>query len=396
MDEAGRTRSTERGVNEITHLGDYSLSDADREVVDRLTRLRPGMITDLQERIAYLSLEETEYKGEIPDLIKFLGTYNDLSQRADSAGSLPQMNLVMRELREINNDIFSRIKKRRKDDPDEIDCFGSTTYSLIEEEIHKLDRKRKKADMQNFAERFRSPLPEKIFNLFVVKSDSAPGLKQSIQGTMAASQILSTDHYRDILKGELNLAYPGSGGHLTPLIMAFDLIERKCIERANFILNDKDDMTSGVDQVLKYLLKENAVGNLSVGYSDKDPDQRVYSFLYNNKQIRIYCFIKDFYDVADWNPGGAPLNVVYDHLPFQSAFAGSASMTLSESVDLIGGHKIAYIYPGDKAAASIIRSGKIIRSDVIENVSFADKGDWVVGGDRGIGLTVVAVNHEVK
>lgn len=366
----------------VTTLGEYLLPVECVDTFSRMGVIRPQIIVDLQENAVYQkSLGKNIQQSEISALTDVLAIYSDIALAVTNSTSLNDLSLLKQKLKSLENCL----------DENKLGCFMNIVDINLSDERNKIDRMRIDIDIKQYKEKFNTTLPEEVFYLFC---NPESGLSQSIQGTMAASELLSTEEYEQVLSGELNLVYPGCGSHFTPLIIAFDLISRGSIERANLLMNDKNDMQPALIRTLQILESRGIISGLILENHVLDATQIGYKFKYLEKDISVYCLVEDMNEVTNWNPGGRPLNVVYEHIPYQSASPGVVTEMLFAQKQFDSGHEIAFILAGTKINIDKkVLFGKHFATNRIKDVSFADKNSWIVDGDPGVGLTVVKVTY---
>jgi len=273
----------------VTTLGNYSLPVECVPVFSKVINMRPDAITTLDEDVSYFQGEGVGFQEFIPSLSSFLERYIALAKRVDTTTSIEELTTLRDRLYNIKNE---------KDD-EGLGCFSDTIYFLMGDEISKVNRHRAELDKRVYRKLFHTNLPDKIFDLF--------SRDQSVQGTMAASEVLAGESFSDVLNGELNLAYPGAGNHFTPLIIAFDLISRGKIESAGLLFNDIANNNPRLINTLQNLAEKGAIENLILGETSPNDKQTKYTFTYMGKNISVYYLVENMTDVANWNPGDRSL-----------------------------------------------------------------------------------------
>jgi hypothetical protein len=368
-------------------LEQFIPSDTDMAVFRELFSLRPEYVTMLIENFEAFTAKGKDYLSNLPTFIQFLQEFLQLVNRSNTT-SLSELTEVYTALNNLNN-------PKNKEG---MGVFTTTVGIMLSEETNPIRYRRISLDQQSYQSDFSTPLPPEIFRLFTQDNRrafeaGAQGLPQSLQGTLAASEILSHEQFSKALNGELNLAYPGSGSHLTPLLMAFDLIDRGMIDSANFLLIDLRDANQGIQAILNYLASENAITNLAVTQQEEQY-QTQYSFTYHNQPITITFNVSSSQDLQSWNPNGRPVNVLYDHLPSNSARPGAASIAFANRPELHANHTVIHVMPTSNLPLDgIAEHGTITIVERIDDVSFADKNTWIVKGDKGVGITVAEVEY---
>lgn len=356
--------------------------DPNIESARLLYKLDPNCIKHFMEDIAYFEESGISYLDSVPNLFKFFSLFAPLVLQAKESSSLAEVQSV--------NEAVKKLHQRL----DELELGEFYTSAMIEISDLENDMSHKaiRLDMQNYKQYFNSPLPEKVFDFF--SSVDVQGLPQSIQGTLAASEILSTEGFGNVLKRELNLVYPGSGGHLTPLVIAFDLFERNCIDSANLLFNDLRDSSEFISAALKKFESIHIISDLQIE-TVSDGTKTRFLCKYNDSPICIEFLQADFNEIDDWSTNGKTPNVVYDHLPYQSARPGSATNFFSTKQDSGLHGQVFHIIPTATIDIRNVAGEKqVLSTKRRQNVSFADKGSWVVSGNTGVGVTVALIEYD--
>lgn len=354
---------------------DPSLSEKDRRVLSLLRKLRP----DYLGQVLYGLQNEQRHGQHV--FFEFMDRLNKIFLSIDKASTLSVLTDCHLLLVKLHQDLESL----------GLGSFLTTALIILGNEQTHVQELRILKDMSSYQERFQCPLLSEIVELFYYTDSEVRGLPSSLQGTLAASEAIATN-FGQALNRELNLAYPGSGGHLTPLIMAFDLIERGIIDGANFLLNDIKDIHEFVGKVLKFFVSRGVITELQLSGHEGNSQDHIFTFSYKGKPIRIACNTEDLFSKSDWDPCSRPLNVVYDHLPFQSAPAGSATrFFINEGI--ISDRLVIHVMPKASIDVDAIAGFRVQKAVRVSDVAFANKNSWTVSGDNGTGLTVALIQH---
>lgn len=363
-------------------LEEYS-NDPAIESARLLYKLDPQCIEHFMEDIAYFEDSGISYVDSMSNLFRFFSLFAPLVLQAKESSTLDEVQSVTEAVKKLH---------QRLDDL-ELGEFNTSAMMEIMDVENDMRHKAIRLDMLNYKKYFCSPLPEKVFDFFSSGKD-VQGLPQSIQGTLAASEILSTQGFDDDLNRELNLVYPGSGGHLTPLLIAFDLFERNCIDSANFLFNDLHDSSEFISAALKKFESIRIISDLQIE-TVSDGTKTRFLFEYNDNPICLEFIQADSNEIDDWSTNGRTPNVVYDHLPYQSASPGSATNFFATKQDSGLHGQVFHIIPTTTIDVGNIAGEKqVLSTERRQDVSFADKGTWVVRGNRGVGVTVALIDYD--
>lgn len=241
-------------------------------------------------------------------------------------------------------------------------------------------------DKLKYAQYFNTPLPEVVFNEF----KNMP----SVQGTLAASEIIAQPEFASSLGRELNMTYPGAGADSLAILTSFDLIERQIIDSANFLYIDRHEQSDYVDKFLQRWQEHGVISDLTFSSLKDEPPTYIFKFKYRNKPVSLTTVTTEFQALDSWDPNGRPMNAIYDHLPYQSAPAGSATKYLATRPDLHSRRDIIHIIP----AAVLDMHKEFYQSDIKAaakrpGVCFADKYSWSAREKNGFGVNVVLMKH---
>lgn len=353
------------------------------DTLRELLRVNPSFINSIARDITYFRQTGNNFLESIPNLFHFIKIFAPLAKRVDEAHTQSDVLSVTKDLK----DLEMRLAEFN------LGNFTASVTINIGNSISNMRHLLIELDMKRYKEYFNSHVPMEVFNYFSTGKE-VPGLPSSLQGTLAASEVLSRENNISSLNRELNLIYPGAGGHLTPLIMAFDLFDRDAIDRANLLLNDISDNNEYIHEALKKFEKAEIITNLQVVVSEEDSTRTKYLFMYNNHPICLEFLQSDYEDVADWKINDRDPNVVYDHIPFTSAPPGTATRFFSANNHNRLHGLVFHIIPTSTIDVEHLAAGnRVVSSERVNDVSFANKNSWTVTGQNGAGLTVALVDY---
>jgi len=370
-------------MKEVTFPFEKYANISDSNSARLLYELFPELFDNFMDDIAFFEKSSKPFLAFLPNLFKFFSMLLPVAFQAKESSTVLEVQAVTQAVNELD-EMLEQL---------ELGIFQSTATLVLEEVIDEMNDKAISIDMQRYNEYFKTPLPKKVFDLFS-SGEIVQGLPQSMQGTLAASEILSIQEFEGVLKRELNLVYPGSGGHLTPLLIAFDLFERNCIDAANLLFNDLIDYTDFISTAFKKFESMHIISNLQIE-SSSDGTKTRFVCTYNDKRICLEFIQANTVEIEDWKTNGRNPNVVYDHLPYQSAVPGAATYFFSTNDDtgLHGG--VLHIIPTTTIPVSkVVGKKEVLSIKKRKNVSFADKNSWVVPGNKGVGVTVALIEHD--
>lgn len=110
---------------------------------------------------------------------------------------------------------------------------------------------------------------------------------------MAAEDVAKLPHVKRI--HEVRLVYPGSGGHLAPLDLFHNLIQKGVVDKASAIFTEIDDRSLiRIKTLLAGLIKRGVYANLKIQTKKylEGGSETVFSFKYHGKPIEIVFALK--------------------------------------------------------------------------------------------------------